>query len=52
MDAYYNFALTYATWARAGFSSYDVSHQPTSEYQSLINAQSQLQVVTECLISQ
>jgi type II secretory pathway pseudopilin PulG len=52
IDAYYNFALTYATWARAGFPSYDVSHQPTPEYQSLINAQSQLQGVTEGLISQ
>jgi type II secretory pathway pseudopilin PulG len=52
MDAYYNFVLTYATWARAGFVSYDVDQQPTSEYQSLTNAQSQLQAVSEALISQ
>jgi prepilin-type N-terminal cleavage/methylation domain-containing protein len=52
MDAYYNYVLTYATWARAGFSSYDVNQQPTSEYQSLNNAQNQLEVVSEALISQ
>jgi type II secretory pathway pseudopilin PulG len=52
MDAYYNYVLSYATWARAGFPSYDVSHQPTPEYQSLSNAQSQLKVASEALITQ
>ena len=52
MDAYYNYVLTYATWARAGFPSYDVNQQPTPEYQSLSNAQSQLEAVSEALLSQ
>lgn len=52
MDAYYNYVLTYAAWARAGFPSYDVSLQPTPEFQSLINAQDRLDTASGALISQ
>ena len=52
IDAYYNYVLTYATWARAGFPGYDVNQQPTAEYQSLNNARNQLEVVSEALISE
>lgn len=51
MDAYYNYVLTYAAWARAGFPSYDISLQPTPEYQSLNNAQDRLEAVSAALIS-
>ncbi len=52
IDAYYNYVLTYATWARAGFPSYDANDQQTPEYQSLHNAQHQLEVFSEHLISE
>lgn len=50
IDAYYNYVLTYATWARAGFPSRDVTNQLTPEFQSLKKAQNQLDVVSMHLI--
>ncbi|MGK0190516.1 MAG: prepilin-type N-terminal cleavage/methylation domain-containing protein [Verrucomicrobiales bacterium] len=52
IDAYYNYALVYASWARAGFPTYDPQNQVIPLYESLLNTQSQLQLLTANLILQ
>lgn len=52
IDAYYNYALVYSSWARAGFPTYDSENNVIPLYQSLLDTQSQFQLLTANLILQ
>ncbi|MFT5104505.1 MAG: prepilin-type N-terminal cleavage/methylation domain-containing protein [Pseudoalteromonas tetraodonis] len=50
IDAFHNYALLHASWARAGFPTYDASNQIVPLYQALLEAQGQLELLSGNLI--
>lgn len=50
IDAFHNYALLHASWARAGFPTYDANGQLIPLYQALLESQGQLVLLSGNLI--